>query len=122
MTYLNYKNHGVQHSHVSDAYLHYQKARYYEFLAKQYGFSRPHPHRTSPSCSDERNAMWCFLSAATRGYSSAQFKLGQCYLNGQLGVTSNLFKAEQWLMLAARQGHTEARDELLKISTTQIPV
>ncbi|OTG85237.1 hypothetical protein B9T27_01660 [Acinetobacter sp. ANC 4648] len=103
---------------MSEAYLHYQRARYYEFLAAHHHFHID-PNMILLSNLNERNAMWCFLHSATQGHSSAQFKLGQCYLNGHLGLASNRLKAKQWLMLAANQGHMEAQSELIKITTPQ---
>lgn len=62
-----------------------------------------------PSIYDNRNAIWNFLSAALKGHSDAQYKLGLCYLNGQLGLDKSYTHAEEWLKKAARQGHKEAQ-------------
>lgn len=93
----------------SDAYLDYHKARNYEYKAL---------HQTSHKIPtnrhlNERNAIWYFLHSASEGYSSAQFKLGQCYLTGQLGLQTDPQKAQQWLAMAADQGHQEAKNTLL---------
>ncbi|OTG67583.1 tetratricopeptide repeat protein [Acinetobacter silvestris] len=117
LTYFKHKD--IHHPlYISEAYLYYQRARYYEFLIIPNHFHTDQ-NKTLFSDSNERNAMWCFLRSATKGHSSAQFKLGQCYLNGQLGLVSNTLKAKEWLKLAANQGHIEAQSELNKISTPQ---
>ena len=103
-----------EHTCPSDAYLHYQQARCYEFQAKLQASSSPNPTAITQNF-HERNAIWCFLHSASEGYSSAQFKLGQCYLNGQLGLNSNPQKAQLWFGLAANQGHAEAQLELEKM-------
>lgn len=101
-----------EQSSRSDAYLDYLKARRYEFKAMYQAQDTINPFYNL----NERNAMWYFLHSASEGYSSAQFKLGQCYLTGQLGLQSNPQKAQQWLVLAAGQGHVEAKDTLLRIA------
>ena len=103
-----------EHTYPSDAYLHYQQARCYEFRAKLQASSVQHTSATAHNF-HERNAIWCFLHSASEGYSSAQFKLSQCYLNGQLGLNSNPQKAQLWFGLAANQGHAEAQLELEKM-------
>lgn len=57
----------------------------------------------------QRNAIWYFLHAALKGYSTAQYKLGMLYLKGQLGLDANKTTARKWLLLAANQGHTDAQ-------------
>jgi len=103
-----------EHSSQSDAYLDYLKARGFEFKAMYQARETIDPFYNL----NERNAMWYFLHSASEGYSSAQFKLGQCYLTGQLGLQSNPQKAQQWLVLAADQGHLEAKNTLLRIAIT----
>ena len=101
------------HSYPSDAYLNYLKARRYEFKALHniYPHNKVKPFHNP----NERNAIWYFLHSASEGYSSAQFKLGQCYLTGQLGLQTNHQKAQEWLSLAADQGHIEAQDTLHRL-------
>lgn len=118
LPYLKVKN-THPHVYVSEAYLEYQQARRYEYQSKLNYFNPNHTELLL-SNRDERNAIWCFLHSASKGYSSAQFKLGQCYLNGQLGLASNTFKAQEWLALAANQGHIEAQTELTKIHNAQL--
>lgn len=55
------------------------------------------------------NALWFYLRAASHGDCDAQFKLGISYLKGELNVQQDLQEAKKWLMLAAEQGHQEAR-------------
>ena len=98
----------------SNAYLDYLTARHYEFKALHQSWLNEQTHPFSNF--NERNAMWYFLHSASEGYSSAQFKIVQCYLTGQLGLQSNPQKAQQWLVLAANQGHLEAKDTLLRIA------
>lgn len=60
----------------------------------------------------QRNAIWHFLHAALKGYSSAQYKLGMLYLHGQLGLDANKKTAQKWFLLAANQGHIDAQQQL----------
>lgn len=68
--------------------------------------------------SNQRNAIWYFLHSALKGYSVSQYKLGICYLKGQLGLQPNIKLAEKWLILAANQGHPQAINELKNINLT----
>ncbi|NNH34798.1 sel1 repeat family protein [Acinetobacter sp. NIPH 2377] len=64
------------------------------------------------SVHNNRNAMWNFLSAALKGHSEAQYKLGLGYLQGQLGLDKNHTHAQEWLTKAAKQGHSDAQYKL----------
>ena len=99
------------HLYPSDAYLDYHKARRYEYKALHQSQNKI----KSTYNLNERNAIWYFLHSASEGYSSAQFKLGQCYLTGQLGLQTNPQKAQQWLIMAANQGHIEAINTLQRL-------
>lgn len=79
----------------------------------------PTENKASPICTPTvesdgniRNAMWNYLRAALRGDKNAQYTIGLSYLNGQLGLDRNYQHAEKWLSQAARQGHSEAKQEL----------
>ncbi|RZJ22693.1 MAG: sel1 repeat family protein [Acinetobacter sp.] len=104
---------------ISEVQLHYVQAQYYEKLALEHSqiFERLHAnHPTSendPATQDKRNAMWNFLSAALKGHCDSQYKLGLCYLNGDLGLDKNYTHAQEWLEKAAKQGHPEAKKTLL---------
>ncbi|AXQ23755.1 sel1 repeat family protein [Acinetobacter wuhouensis] len=63
----------------------------------------------------QRNAIWYFLHAALKGYSTAQYKLGMLYLQGQLGLDANKATAQKWLLLAANQGHVDAQNQLERL-------
>lgn len=52
---------------------------------------------------DYQKAFFWFRKAAMQGYSSAQVKLGDCYLGGY-GVKANYRKAFHWYKKAAKQG------------------
>lgn len=85
-------------------------------------FASLHANHTTPeknpATQDHRNAIWNFLSAALKGHRDAQYKLGLCYLNGDLGLDKNYTRAEEWLEKAAKQGHPEAQHLLLTAYNT----
>ncbi|MCG2608021.1 hypothetical protein LZZ98_05625 [Acinetobacter sp. SM34] len=64
-------------------------------------FASLHANHTTPEknpvTQDHRNAIWNFLSAALKGHRDAQYKLGLCYLNGNLGLDKNYTRAQEWL-------------------------
>lgn len=106
----------VLHRHLfSESLRSYQRAQHFEHLSVNSFSSLPYTLTEENPNSHQRNAIWYFLNAALQGYSTAQFKLGMLYLNGQLGLEPNLEKAEMWLNLAANQGHIEASNELSKL-------
>lgn len=80
-------------------------------------FASLHANHTTPEknpvTQDHRNAIWNFLSAALKGHRDAQYKLGLCYLNGDLGLEKKYIRAEEWLEKAAMQGHPEAIKTLM---------
>ena len=90
------------------ANVEYSKALRHEFL----------DNANSPNTTHARNAMWNYLSAATRGHKDAQYKIGISYLNGQLGCNQNAHQAIKWLTKAAEQGHNEAKFKLLSLLST----
>lgn len=53
----------------------------------------------------------CFAGAADRGLVEAQFRLGECYAQGQ-GVARDPAMAAQWWAQAATQGHGDAAHAL----------
>ncbi|MFW1858670.1 tetratricopeptide repeat protein [Acinetobacter defluvii] len=106
----------LHHSRISEALMSYQRAKYFEHLALN-TFSKYPTALTESDETNQRNAIWYFLNAALQGYSTAQFKLGMLYLNGQLGLDPNETKAEMWLNLAANQGHSEALDALNQLQS-----
>ncbi|WP_171334170.1 tetratricopeptide repeat protein [Acinetobacter sp. CFCC 10889] len=99
----------------SEALLSYQRAQHFEHLSLKSFSSLPYRETLEIEDSHQRNAIWYFLNAALQGYSTAQFKLGMLYLNGQLGLDPSIAKAEMWLNLAANQGHSEAQIVLSKM-------
>lgn len=105
----------LQAQHFSGAFLSYQRAKYFEHLSLNSFSAISNLKLEENQDSYQRNAVWYFLNAALQGYSTAQFKLGMLYLNGQLGLDSNEIQALRWLNLAADQGHLEAQHEISKI-------
>lgn len=69
----------------------------------------------------QRNALWNYLSAATRGHAEAQYRLGKHFLKGSLGLDQNYFHAEEWLNKAKQQGHLKAA-RLLSNTYSQMSV
>lgn len=59
----------------------------------------------------QSNAVVWLQSQATNGDASAQYSLGEHYLNGQ-GCVTNREQAIYWLTQAANQGNTEASNKL----------
>jgi len=64
-------------------------------------------------------ALRYYLSAAKRGFSEAQFRLGMAYANAaddgcdpECGAEDNYLQAIHWLELAAGQGHEDAQRHL----------
>ena len=55
-------------------------------------------------------AKW-FERAASQGYARSQYEIGLHYAYG-FGVAQDLAKAEDWLLLAIRNGQVEARRSL----------
>jgi len=62
---------------------------------------------------EEKEAAEKLRAAAEQGNADAQFNLGNSYFTGQ-GVTRDYAKAAEWFGKAAEQGHTEAKDLLVK--------
>ena len=60
---------------------------------------------------------------AERGYAPSQYNLGHMYMNGE-GVEQNSTIGVQWIIKAARQGHSEAQRMLkdIKNQIIQTPV
>jgi uncharacterized protein len=101
---------------MSESMYIYHRATSYEHLALNQHYSVHYDqfrHEHIYTC--QRNAIWHFLHAALKGYSTAQYKLGMIYLQGQLGLFPDTSKARKWLLLAANQGHTEAQNQLHQI-------
>jgi hypothetical protein len=48
-------------------------------------------------------------ATAQAGNAEAQYKLGNCYLNGEHGLEKDFEKAVEWYTKAAEQGHAEAK-------------
>lgn len=104
---------------LSEVQAEYAQGQYYEKLALEHHqtFERLHAYQptseNNPAIQDKRNAVWNFLSAALKGHRDSQYKLGLCYLNGELGVDKNYTHAQEWLEKAAKQGHPEAIKTLM---------
>ena len=60
---------------------------------------------------DYKEAVKWYKLAADQGNEEAQYKLGNCYYNGN-GVDKNIEEAVKWYKLAAEQGHAKARNAL----------
>ena len=104
------------HSLILEANKNYVQGEYFEHLAIQHHqeFLLHHADsQTDSSNIDCRNAIWSFLNAALRGHKEAQYKLGICYLNGELGLERNFSLAELWLKKAADQGYAPANNALI---------
>ena len=100
-------------SRISETMQIYYCATRHEFRAvHQFHSENFDPHFREQIIVNQRNAIWYFLEAALKGYSTAQYKLGILYLHGQLGLTTNTIKAQKWLSLAANQGHLDAQEQL----------
>ena len=65
------------------------------------------------SCDKHEEAAKFFLSAAKNGNADAQCALGIMF-DGGIGVERNRFEALHWLKEAAKNGNTNARNELAK--------
>lgn len=121
---LGSKIQGMQNP-ISEVQSEYAQGQYYEKLALEHHqiFESLHSNHAisenNPATQDKRNAIWNFLSAALKGHRDSQYKLGLCYLNGDLGLDKNYTHAQEWLEKAARQGHPEAR-KMLMYSYSQI--
>lgn len=108
---------------IDEAHWEYGQGQFFEQLAIEHhqAFQNNTTNtmlRDDQSIYDNRNAMWYYLRAALRGDKEAQYKLGFCYLNGQLGLDRSYIHAEEWLKKAAHQGHLEAKEELQKAFNT----
>jgi len=61
----------------------------------------------------EREDFENLCKAAEQGDTNAQFKFGHSYFTGQM-VTQDYAKSAEWFKKAAEQGHSEAKDFLIK--------
>ena len=101
---------GMQNIRTDEANLEFEQAQCFEQLAIEHHLTCDNDQ----SSYNNRNAIWNFLSAALKGHSDAQYKLGVAYLHGQSGLDKNYTLAEEWLKEAAKQGHHEAQMTLEK--------
>ncbi len=69
---------------------------------------------SGPVKRDDKEAAAWLTRAADQGHADAQYKLGQHYLTGQ-GVPRDRGKAIERYLAAAKQGHQEAHNALLKM-------
>ena len=99
---------GRQNIKINEANLAFEQGQVFEQLAIKHHYMLDHDQ----SVHNNRNAMWNFLSAALKGHSEAQYKLGLGYLQGQLGLDKNHTHAQEWLTKAAKQGHSDAQYKL----------
>ena len=99
---------GIQNTTANEANLEFAQGQAFEQLAIKHNYMLD----DNQSIYNNRNAMWNFLSAALKGHSDAQYKLGVAYLHGQLGLDKNHTHAEEWLKKAAKQGHSDAQYKL----------
>ena len=101
---------------ISESMKSYHRGTSYEHLALNQFYGIHLSHQLSDQLYKcQRNAIWYFLHAALKGYSSAQYKLGLLYLNGQMGLDSNKTTAQKWFLLAANQGHIDAQNQLERL-------
>ena len=110
---------GMQNPTINEANWEFAQGQFFEQLAIEHHsmFKKHSTHSMSdedPSIHDNRNAMWNFLSAALKGHRDSQYRLGLCYLNGDLGLDKNYTHAQEWLEKAAKQGHPEALRTLMQ--------
>ncbi|SPL72251.1 Sel1 repeat protein [Acinetobacter stercoris] len=103
----------------SESFLIFQHAKRFELLALQHMYNSHSADKDQYIYAYQRNAFWYFLHAALKGYSESQYKLGICYLKGELGLTQDKYIAQKWFTLAANQGHLDALYELNLIRTSQ---
>jgi hypothetical protein len=60
---------------------------------------------------DVPRAWECFLEAAEKySVASAEFRVGQAFMSGELGQDKDIEKAAFWLQRSARQGHSTAQE------------
>ncbi len=108
---------------INEAQAEYRQAQRYEHLAANEYTAYLLQQKHYPSSANlaeiqaryqkhARNSQWCLLQAALRGHADAQYKLGVCYLKGELELDRNYVQAEKWLKKAAQQGHLQAQQTL----------
>jgi TPR repeat protein len=68
---------------------------------------------------EAEGAKW-YQRAADLGFAEAQFRLGMMYAKGQ-PVPQNYVQAHVWFILAAAQGHEEARNARDRLSKAMVP-
>lgn len=115
VSHLNQEKSSYYRFSFSDTFLSYHRAKYFELLS----FQLINKNDYSTQAGHQRNAVWFFLHSALKGYSESQYKLGICYLHGELGLKKNIFIAYKWLKLAADQGHIGAINELKLFNRTK---
>ncbi|ENX38251.1 tetratricopeptide repeat protein [Acinetobacter sp. NIPH 2100] len=101
----------IEQNSLSDSEMELHKAEFFKTLAHHEHEQDSHPYVSS----NDRNAVWYFLRAALRGNADASFKLGQSYLDGDLGLDKDYKKAQYWLERAVHQGHPEAKAYLYTV-------
>ena len=69
---------------------------------------------------DKKNALTIWHSAATRGVSDAQLRVGLMFERGD-GTSQDAIEAYRWLRHAAAQGHPQAITELARVSAKLAP-
>lgn len=62
-----------------------------------------------------------YLNEATTGSAETQYILGMMFKNGTEDVSQDYRQAEEWFLMAAQQGHSDARYELAHMSETGFP-
>lgn len=116
---IRYKYHYSSSYHafkMSESMHTYHRATSYEHLALNQRDPLDLDQRLNEKIQKyQRNAIWYFLHSALKGYSTAQYKLGMIYLQGQLGLSPDKKNAYKWLLLAANQGHLEAQYQLYRL-------
>ena len=104
---------GVRQNKQQAARLFFQAARR-GYVRAQYNLACLFDEGVVNGKPDKEAAFYWFQQAARGGDVTAQRRVGECYLNGT-GVDQSISKAEQWLVSAARNGDTAARELLYQI-------
>jgi TPR repeat protein len=61
-----------------------------------------------------------YRKAAAQNNPKAQRNLGVCYANGE-GVMKDYVEAYKWWLLAARQGHEDAKKDMTMLESAMTP-
>lgn len=96
---------------TNEAYEPYRQGQYFASRAQQQAAFELHDAAKFHA----RNAIWNFLNSALRGCAEAQYTLGICYLNADLGLKLDSQQANYWLKQAAAQNYLPAIEQLQQL-------